>query len=145
MTRTERAVHPRALAKDRSESRSGLDKSVKKGGLGGWGTLEDDIVAQQDDYDIHEREKEEARDEVSDNVTSSSGASDARKSPELPRRASITMTDEERQNARDTRAHAFKHEIDLAAIARTSSAVSTSPQQHVLPALSNHNTFNANP
>lgn len=76
MTRTERAVHPRALAKDRcvygscgrpkklllvltwgsdrSESRSGYDKSVKKGGVGGWGSLHDDIV----DGQVSERDKE---------------------------------------------------------------------------------------
>jgi hypothetical protein len=28
----------------RSESRSGYDKSVKKNGAGGWGSLEDDIA-----------------------------------------------------------------------------------------------------
>ncbi|KAG8771273.1 hypothetical protein FRC12_003721 [Ceratobasidium sp. 428] len=145
MTRTERAVHPRALAKDRSESRSGYDKSVKKGGSGGWGTLDDDIAVQQEDYDIHEREKEEARDEVNDSMTNSSGASDARKSPEMARRASITMTDEERQNARDFRASGYKGDIDLAAIARTSAAASTSPPQPVLPVLSNPNTLNTNP
>ncbi|KAG8698402.1 hypothetical protein FRC09_007251 [Ceratobasidium sp. 395] len=145
MTRTERAVHPRALAKDRSESRSGYDKSVKKGGAGGWGTLDDDIAIQQEDYDIHEREKEEARDEVNDSMTNSSGASDARKSPEMARRASITMTDEERQNARDFRASGYKGDIDLAAIARTSAAASTSPPQPVLPVLSNPNTLNTNP
>ncbi|KAF8597573.1 hypothetical protein BDV93DRAFT_369268 [Ceratobasidium sp. AG-I] len=142
MTRTERAVHPRALAKDRSESRTGYDKSVKKGGAGGWGSLDDDITAGQEDFIEHQ---EEARDEVSDRMTSSSGASDARKSPDMPRRASITLTDEERQNAKDVRAGAFKNgELDLAAIARTSSAVSASPPQSTLPALSNPNT-NVNP
>ncbi|QRW13614.1 peptidyl-prolyl isomerase D (cyclophilin D) [Ceratobasidium sp. AG-Ba] len=144
MTRTERAAYPRALAKDRSEARNGYDRSLKKGGAGGWGTLDDDIAVQQEDYDAHERE--EARDEVNDAVTTSSGASDARKSPELPRRASITMTEEERQNAKEFRTGTFKHgEVDLAAIARTSAAASTSPPQPVLPALSNPNSNTINP
>ena len=30
MTRTERSSHPRAIVKDRSESKSGLDKRVQK-------------------------------------------------------------------------------------------------------------------
>jgi hypothetical protein len=41
MTRTERSAFPRALAKDRSLSRSGLDKSIRKdgGGAHSWGKL----------------------------------------------------------------------------------------------------------
>ncbi|KAH7316398.1 hypothetical protein B0J17DRAFT_349731 [Rhizoctonia solani] len=137
MTRTERATYPRAVNKDRSEARNGMDKSMKKGGAaGGWGTLEDEIAVGHDEYN----EREEARDEVNDNMTVSSGLSDARKSPEMPRRSSITMTEEERRDAKDFRASAFKHgETDLAAIARTSSAVSTSPPAPVLPVLSNPN------
>ncbi|CAE7091752.1 unnamed protein product [Rhizoctonia solani] len=137
MTRTERAAHPHALLKDRSVARNGMDKSMKKGGAaGGWGTFHDDIEVGHDTYD----ERDEARDEVGDNMTTSSGQSDARKSPEMPRRSSITMTDEERRDAREFRAGAFKHgETDLAAIARTSSAVATSPPAPVLPVLSNPN------
>lgn len=43
MTRTARATYPRAALKDRSQSRSGLDKSLKKNGAGkgNWGTLGD--------------------------------------------------------------------------------------------------------
>ncbi|KEP46352.1 putative peptidyl-prolyl isomerase D (cyclophilin D) [Rhizoctonia solani 123E] len=136
MTRTERSAHPRAVLKDRSEARNGMDKSMKKGGAaGGWGTLQDEIEVGHDNYD-----ENEARDEVGDNMTTSSGLSDARKSPEMPRRASITMTDEEKRGAKEFRTGAFKNgEIDLAAIARTSSAVSTSPPAPVLPVLSNPN------
>ncbi|CAE6480529.1 unnamed protein product [Rhizoctonia solani] len=136
MTRTERSAYPRAVLKDRSEARNGMDRSLKKGGAaGGWGTIQDEIAGGQDDY-----EREEARDEVGDNMTTSSGMSDARKSPEMPRRASITMTDEERRDAKELRTGAFKNgEIDLAAIARTSSAVSTSPPAPPLPVLSNPN------
>ncbi|CAE6448078.1 unnamed protein product [Rhizoctonia solani] len=120
MTRTERSAHPRAVLKDRSEARNGMDKSMKKGGAaGGWGTLQDEIEVGHDNYD-----ENEARDE----------------SPEMPRRASITMTDEEKRGAKEFRTGAFKNgEIDLAAIARTSSAVSTSPPAPVLPVLSNPN------
>ncbi len=44
MTRTERAVFPKAMLKDRSESRSGLDKSLRKNGAGqhNWGRLADE-------------------------------------------------------------------------------------------------------
>lgn len=44
MTRTARASFPRAAAKDRSESRTGLDKSIRKGGAGAhnWGSIDDE-------------------------------------------------------------------------------------------------------
>ncbi|KAF8723933.1 Cyclophilin type peptidyl-prolyl cis-trans isomerase/CLD, partial [Rhizoctonia solani] len=133
MTRTERAAYPRAINKDRSEPRNGMDKSMKKGGAaGGWGTIDDEIAVGQDDY-----EREEGRDEVADDLTNSTISG---KSPEIPRRSSISMTDEERRDAKDFRAHALKDgETDLAAIARTSSAASTSPRAPVLPVLSNPN------
>lgn len=43
MTRTSRAAFPRALQRDRSESKSGLDKSLRKGGSGqhNWGSIVD--------------------------------------------------------------------------------------------------------
>jgi len=45
MTRTERSTHPRAIIRDRSESKSGLDKRVQKngGGAHSWGALADDV------------------------------------------------------------------------------------------------------
>ena len=44
MTRTERAAYPRALVRDRSQSKSGLDNSIRKGGSGrhNWGSLDDE-------------------------------------------------------------------------------------------------------
>ena len=44
MTRTARAAYPRAVLKDRSESRSGLDPSIRKHGAGqhNWGSLADE-------------------------------------------------------------------------------------------------------
>ena len=42
MTRTERSLSLRALAKDRSEARNGMDSSVPKGGAGAhnWGSID---------------------------------------------------------------------------------------------------------
>ena len=49
MTRTARAAFPRAIIKDRSESKTGLDKSLRKNGAGhhNWGSLahEDALVS----------------------------------------------------------------------------------------------------
>lgn len=44
MTRTARSTFPRALIRDRSESKSGLDKSLRKGGGGhhNWGSIADE-------------------------------------------------------------------------------------------------------
>jgi hypothetical protein len=44
MTRTERSASPRAIAKDRSLSRTGFDKSIRKAGAGAhsWGSLADE-------------------------------------------------------------------------------------------------------
>jgi hypothetical protein len=44
MTRTSRAAYPRAVEKDRSISRSGLDPRPRKGGAGyhNWGSLADE-------------------------------------------------------------------------------------------------------
>lgn len=44
MTRTERATSPRAIIKDRSESKTGIDKRTPKGGAGthNWGSLMDE-------------------------------------------------------------------------------------------------------
>jgi hypothetical protein len=44
MTRTSRAAYPRAINKDRSKSRSGLDPNVRKGGAGyhNWGSIADE-------------------------------------------------------------------------------------------------------
>jgi hypothetical protein len=44
MTRTERSAFPRAVIKDRSESRSGLNKALRKNGGGqhNWGSLADE-------------------------------------------------------------------------------------------------------
>lgn len=58
MTRTARATYPRAALKDRSQSRSGMDKSLKKDGAGrgNWGKLGE--VEYDDEYDEESYEAE---------------------------------------------------------------------------------------
>lgn len=114
MTRTERSIFPKAIARDRSESKTGMDKSLRKRGAGthNWGSLNDEADLE---FDAMMDEEEEI------GVT----AQNPDNKPALERRASST-TDEERDNAREFRRRALsKDGIDLAAIARTSSAVAT--------------------
>ncbi|KZV92346.1 hypothetical protein EXIGLDRAFT_749733 [Exidia glandulosa HHB12029] len=114
MTRTERATHPRALVKDRSESKSGLDKRVQKNGAGahGWGSL-------ADEYD------HEFAGQVLDDDSDTEAATPAAGSKPIPvRRSSGEPTDEDRESAKQLRA---KKDLDLGSIARTSAAVSQSP------------------
>ena len=63
MTRTERASYPRALNRDRSESRNGLDASLRKRGAGShnWGSLVDEhrLEATAQDDEEHEFIEEE--------------------------------------------------------------------------------------
>lgn len=58
MTRTARAAFPRAIIKDRSQSRSGLNKEMKKGGAGGhnWGKLGE--VNDEDELEYGEYDSE---------------------------------------------------------------------------------------
>ncbi|KAF8816315.1 hypothetical protein BYT27DRAFT_7184153, partial [Phlegmacium glaucopus] len=63
LTRTARAAYPRAVIKDRSESRSGLDLSIRKSGAGhhNWGSLADEVhleAAAIDDEGLEEGETE---------------------------------------------------------------------------------------
>ena len=59
MTRTERATSPRAIIKDRSESRSGMDKRTPKGGAGthNWGSLMNE--RDYEDAALYDEENEE--------------------------------------------------------------------------------------
>ncbi|KAF9531072.1 hypothetical protein CPB83DRAFT_849275 [Crepidotus variabilis] len=119
MTRTERAAYPRAVNKDRSESRSGLDTSLRKSGAGqhNWGSLADERRIETD----------AARDEAEERA-SSPEADDAK--PSLSRTSSIS--DEELEKARKYRKNALKKgAVDLTQIARTSAAVSGSPPSPV--------------
>ena len=53
MTRTERSLSPRAIIKDRSESKSGMDKALRKGGAGGhnWGNINEEMSLEADALD----------------------------------------------------------------------------------------------
>lgn len=71
MTRTERAAYPRALNRDRSESRTGLDPSIRKGGAGNhnWGSLADEGRLEAGAYDDEDMElaQEEMESNLGDN------------------------------------------------------------------------------
>ncbi|KAG2134782.1 hypothetical protein DEU56DRAFT_808535 [Suillus clintonianus] len=128
MTRTERAGFPRALLRDRSESKSGLDKSVRKNGSGqhNWGSINDEryleAAALAD-------EEEEFEGDTTDQQLNNS----VHKKPKLEKRAN-SFTEEERESARQIRKNALKaQDIDLSMIARTSSAASTSPPSRSPP------------
>ncbi|KAG1776528.1 hypothetical protein EV702DRAFT_1109194 [Suillus placidus] len=122
MTRTERAGFPRALLRDRSESKSGLDKSVRKNGGGqhNWGSINDERYLEAAALADEEEEFEE-------DTTDQQRNNSVHKKPKLEERAN-SFTEEERESARQIRKNALKaQDIDLSMIARTSSAASTSP------------------
>lgn len=56
MTRTERAAYPRAIVKDRAESKSGMNKHIPKNGAGlhNWGAL----MSERDYEDAAEYDEE---------------------------------------------------------------------------------------
>ncbi|TFK96238.1 hypothetical protein BDV98DRAFT_586503 [Pterulicium gracile] len=112
MTRTERTVSPRAILRDRSESKTGLDRSLRKGGAGGhnWGSMKDERELEEAGYDDEQRE-------VGNKIDTAASSGQIG-----------TSTSEDLKNAQQFRKGAFKGEsVDLAAIARTSRGVSTSP------------------
>ncbi|KAG8951180.1 hypothetical protein FRC04_006662 [Tulasnella sp. 424] len=133
MTRTERANSPRALLKDRHVSKTGMDKSIRKsgGGAHNWGSPLD----QYDDSELYDEgfDEEESTAAAATSSTVQAAAEDA--SPKDRRRSSIsassteehaTVNNEEKEKALAFRKRALsKGDIDLAAIARTSSAAST--------------------
>jgi len=129
MTRTERSTSPRAVLKDRSESKSGFDKSLRKGGAGAhnWGSIRDELDLERDALEDEEFDTEElgvsnklnaavrpsvdvpSEDEIFDKTNGATGADDAEK-------------------AREYRANALKgKDIDLASVARTSAGARSEP------------------
>ncbi|KAF9453379.1 hypothetical protein P691DRAFT_792830 [Macrolepiota fuliginosa MF-IS2] len=124
MTRTERAAYPRALNRDRSESRTGLDPNLRKRGAGNhnWGSLADE---QRLEAGALDDENMELAEEVEGKV----GVEPAERSRSGSSATSNSLTEEERERARQLRKNAFKKgdQLDLAAIARSSAAVSGSP------------------
>jgi len=139
MTRTSHKTFPRAVIKDRSVSRNGGDKQLKKGGYGGWGTIksheEDDVEL---DFDETFEEDSDAF-EVANLTSKNSAAEDSGSvsssvedgtiiKPALKHRSS-SISQSEFDSAKEIRGSSFKsNNIDLASIARSSIAVaSTSP------------------
>jgi len=123
MTRTERSQSLRALLKDRSEARNGMDSSVPKGGAGAynWGSIDSEF-----DYENAALADEAA--EFDDQAEEAGAPKPQPKEPATVRRTS-SVTDEDRENAIKIRKIALKSngEISLADIARSSVAVSASP------------------
>ncbi|KAF8480091.1 hypothetical protein DFH94DRAFT_740247, partial [Russula ochroleuca] len=120
MTRTERSHSLRALAKDRSEARNGMDTSVPKGGAGAhnWGSLNAEFAI----------ESEAMLDENAEFEDQAAGASELQPNKPTAVRRTSSVTDEDRENAIKVRKNAFKSNggIDLVEIARSSVAVSGS-------------------
>ncbi|KAF7795710.1 hypothetical protein EIP86_006875 [Pleurotus ostreatoroseus] len=136
MTRTERATSPRAILKDRSESKSGMDKHTPKGGAGthNWGSLINERDLEDAAFYDQDEEAEGARHRpyfsrgLDFSRAASTPAQPTRPTAEMRRTSSASVTEEDREKALQFRKNAFKSpDVDLAAIARTSSAVSTSP------------------
>jgi hypothetical protein len=98
MTRTERASFPRALEKDRHDSRSGLDKHIAKNGAGahGWGSVADELDHEAFAYDDEPGASFDAA--VKEPTTA----------VDVPRSKDVAYTEEERESAREFRKHALK-------------------------------------
>ncbi|EKM78326.1 hypothetical protein AGABI1DRAFT_114630 [Agaricus bisporus var. burnettii JB137-S8] len=128
MTRTERAAYPRAVNRDRSESRTGLDNSLRKGGAGGhnWGSLNDEQYLESSAID------DEVEGESVPRTTSKAESPDRSPKSSTEDKSSVSSnspSEEDIERAKQLRKNAFKKgdQLDLAAIARTSAGASTSP------------------
>ncbi|THG96514.1 hypothetical protein EW026_g5331 [Hermanssonia centrifuga] len=123
MTRTERATSPHAIIKDRSQSRTGIDRHTPKGGAGphNWGSLLQERDLEEGALYDEEREFE-----------ASAGANETAVPTREHRSSSVSVTEEDRERALQFRKNALKSgDVDLSAIARTSAAVSVSPPDAV--------------
>ncbi|KAG6337005.1 hypothetical protein ID866_2065 [Astraeus odoratus] len=122
MTRTERASFPRALVRDRSQSKSGLDSSLRKGGGGyhNWGSIADEGYLEAAAWEDGARELAEE--------SKSNDSGDKGKPPKPAIGRTSSLSEEDVEQAKQIRKNALKaQDIDLSTIARTSSAVSSSP------------------
>ncbi|KAF8655026.1 hypothetical protein AX16_003296 [Volvariella volvacea WC 439] len=140
MTRTSRASFPRAIIKDRSESKSGLDKSVRKNGAGGhnWGSLQNE--RELEDAALYDEEYEEEEEEEESTTDSTASLPSEKKGNTETPNGSPTL--QEVEDARKLRKGALKRQdVDLAAIARTSAAVSTSPPPKIPVGVANDTTM----
>lgn len=73
MTRTARALSPRAMVKDRHENKSGMSGNMRKGGSGphNWGSLDDE--RELEEGALEDDEFDEGRDKLSDDASGMSG------------------------------------------------------------------------
>ncbi|OCH94660.1 hypothetical protein OBBRIDRAFT_831701 [Obba rivulosa] len=135
MTRTERAAYPRAIIKDHSEPKNGMDRHIPKGGAGpyNWGSLEHERELEEGALLDEEREFEDAgvnpplQEEVEEAVTTTS--------------RSNSVSEQDIRAARQFRKKALKKDdVDLVDIARTSAAVSISPPNRDVPIVHDANT-----
>ncbi|KAJ7059126.1 hypothetical protein C8F01DRAFT_1146103 [Mycena amicta] len=152
MTRTARSASLRSMIKDRSENKTGVSGALRKngGGAHNWGSLENERDLEFAGMDDGQAELEEDRASASASEDSESLAdedslsgSDERASFPLPipsqslrfadmmatvAKAPMSPTTEaDIKLARKFRMNALKDGADLAAIARTSVALSSSP------------------
>ncbi|KAE9410068.1 hypothetical protein BT96DRAFT_912930 [Gymnopus androsaceus JB14] len=132
MTRTARAAFPRAIVKDR-QSRSGLKNDMKKQGAGthNWGKLGDITDASELEYGEYDSEGELT--EISSSIGSDASLPAPRK------RSSSVPSEKEIEVAKQLRKNALNGGADLATIARTSVALSSSPPK-TIPVTSDANT-----
>lgn len=125
MTRTQRATSPRAILKDRSESKSGYDKSLRKEGAGphNWGSVRDELTLEQDAL-ADARLEGGLGDEVElveETVTATPGdvnqatrpVVDGPSSSSSGAGGSVQGEEEERERAREVRARALKDSSEL--------------------------------
>ncbi|OCB89427.1 hypothetical protein A7U60_g3404 [Sanghuangporus baumii] len=107
-------------------SRSGYDKSLRKGGAGqhNWGSVRDELELEREaleDAEIDEGELAETSLDVNAAVRPVADGPPTE-------RPSSPLSPEEVEKARKLRAKGLKEDVNLASIARTSAAVSTSPK-----------------
>ncbi|KAG9002696.1 hypothetical protein FRB90_011328 [Tulasnella sp. 427] len=93
MTRTERSAFPRAVAKDRHVSKSGMDKSLRKsgGGAHNWGSVVDEYY----EFTAQEPDEEELAAAVAVSNAQASPSSDVSSSPKDRRRSSVSASSTE--------------------------------------------------
>ncbi|KAJ6453582.1 hypothetical protein C8R45DRAFT_1039111 [Mycena sanguinolenta] len=130
MTRTSRSASLRSILKDRSESKTGLNNNLRKngGGAHNWGSLENERELEFAGIDDGQQELAMDEDLLDNDDDSQSAHSDEFKKPSPVSSPVLELTEADLADARKVRHNAFKNgALDLAAIARTSAAVSSSP------------------
>ncbi|KAF7366906.1 hypothetical protein MSAN_00949300 [Mycena sanguinolenta] len=135
MTRTSRSASLRSILKDRSENKTGLNNNLRKngGGAHNWGSLENERDLEFAGIDDGQQELANDEDLLQDDDDSQSADSDERTSPPPSRPPVLELTEADLASARKLRMNAFKNDtLDLAAIARTSAAVSSSPPKRAV-------------